>query len=54
MCGHGVAVLVEPEHVVYGGVGTEHADAIADAVLREDVVDALVAEPSNRGVDQSQ
>jgi (2Fe-2S) ferredoxin len=52
MCGHGVAVLVEPAHVVYGGVRAEHADAIADALLRGEVVDALVVGSTNRGVDE--
>jgi len=45
MCGSGVAVLVEPQHVVYGGVRCEDADTIADALERGEVVDALVAEP---------
>jgi (2Fe-2S) ferredoxin len=53
MCGNGVAVLVEPEHVVYGGVRPEHADVIADAVLRGELVGSLVVEASNQGIDDS-
>jgi len=42
MCGDGVAVVVEPEHVVYGGVRREHADSIVEAIQRNEVVEALV------------
>jgi len=53
MCEHGVAVLVEPAHVMYGGVHPEHASDIVDAMLRGEVVDALVVAASSRGDDES-
>jgi (2Fe-2S) ferredoxin len=43
MCEAGVAILQEPQHVVYGGVTAEDVDAIADAAGTGAVVDRLVA-----------
>ena len=42
LCEVGVAVLQEPDHVVYGGVTLNDVDAIAEAVLQGEVVDRLV------------
>jgi (2Fe-2S) ferredoxin len=48
MCETGITVLQEPEHVAYGHVRIEDVDAIADAVVRGDVVGRLVVYPAER------
>ncbi len=42
MCETGVTVLQEPEHAAYGRVRLEDVDAIADAVVRGEVVRRLM------------
>jgi (2Fe-2S) ferredoxin len=42
MCELGVSVLQEPEHVVYGRVTLDDVDALADAMVKGEVVERLV------------
>lgn len=42
LCEHGAAVVLEPDHVVYGGVTLADVDAIADALAKGEVVERLV------------
>jgi (2Fe-2S) ferredoxin len=52
LCEHGVAIVLEPDHVVYGDVKLEDVDAIADALAKGEVVERLVMPrlpPSSRG-----
>jgi (2Fe-2S) ferredoxin len=42
MCEAGIAVVQEPEHVVYGNVTLADVDAIADAMATGAVVERLV------------
>ncbi len=42
LCESGITVLVEPDHIAYGGVTLDDVDAIADAAARGEVVGRLV------------
>jgi (2Fe-2S) ferredoxin len=42
MCETGISILLEPEHVVYGGVTPADVDEIADAAGRGEIVERLV------------
>jgi (2Fe-2S) ferredoxin len=42
LCESGVTVLLEPEHVAYGGVTLADVEVIADAAAAGEVVDRLV------------
>jgi (2Fe-2S) ferredoxin len=42
LCEAGVAIVLEPDHVVYGGVTLADVDAIADALAKGEVVSRLV------------
>jgi (2Fe-2S) ferredoxin len=44
LCETGVSVVLEPEHVAYGGVTMADVDEIADATARGEVVDRLVVQ----------
>lgn len=45
LCEVGVTIVLEPDHVVYGGVTLEDVDAIADAVAKGEIVQRLVVPP---------
>jgi (2Fe-2S) ferredoxin len=42
LCESGASVVQEPEHVAYGGVTLADVDAIADSVVKGEVVERLV------------
>lgn len=42
LCEFGAAIVVEPDHVVYGNVTLADVDAIADAIAKGEVVERLV------------
>lgn len=42
MCETGISIVVEPDHVVYGGVREEDIDEILDAAEKGEVVEHLV------------
>ncbi len=42
LCEFGVAIVVEPIHVVYGRVTLDDVEAIADAMVRGEVVERLL------------
>ena len=42
LCETGISVVVEPDHVAYGGVTLEDVDAIAEAAAKGEVVERLV------------
>jgi (2Fe-2S) ferredoxin len=44
LCESGASVVVEPDHVAYGGVTLADVDAIADAAARDEVVERLVVQ----------
>ena len=46
LCEHGASIVLEPDHVVYGGVTLEDVDAIADALAKGEVVERLVVRRS--------
>jgi (2Fe-2S) ferredoxin len=48
MCEAGIAIVQEPEHVVYGAVTADDVDAIADAVATGAVVDRLVVRDARK------
>jgi (2Fe-2S) ferredoxin len=45
LCEHGVAIVLEPNHVVYGNVKLEDVDAIADGIAKGEIVERLVIPP---------
>lgn len=47
MCGHGVAIVQEPDHVAYGHVTLDDVDEIAKAVIDGRVVTRLVVYPKD-------
>jgi (2Fe-2S) ferredoxin len=42
LCEEGAAIVLEPDHVVYGNVTLDDVDAIADALAKGEVVERLV------------
>ncbi len=42
LCELGAAIVVEPDHVVYGNVTLEDVGAIADALAKGEIVERLV------------
>jgi (2Fe-2S) ferredoxin len=42
LCEIGVAIVVEPQHVAYGGVKLSDVDDIVDAIEKNEVVEHLV------------
>lgn len=49
LCEVGITIVVEPQHVVYGGVKLEDVDAIADAVAKGQIVERLVVPRPEKG-----
>jgi (2Fe-2S) ferredoxin len=49
MCEAGVAIVQEPEHVVYGAVTADDVDAIAEAVAIGGVVQRLIVGDVGKG-----
>jgi (2Fe-2S) ferredoxin len=42
LCESGVSIVLEPDHVAYGGVTLEDVEEIAQATARGEIVDRLV------------
>lgn len=45
LCEVGVTIVLEPDHVVYGGVTLADVDAIADGIVKGEIVARLVVAP---------
>jgi (2Fe-2S) ferredoxin len=48
MCEAGIAIVQEPEHVVYGAVTADDVNAIVDAVVTGSVVSRLVVREAGK------
>jgi (2Fe-2S) ferredoxin len=50
LCESGASIVVEPDHVVYGGVTAADVDEIARATAEGRIVDRLVVQPPKKPV----
>jgi (2Fe-2S) ferredoxin len=48
LCESGISIVVEPDHIAYGGVTLADTDEIADAAVAGRVVERLIVEPRSR------
>ncbi len=49
LCEVGASIVLEPDHVVYGNVTLDDVDAIADGIVKGEVVERLVIPRPARG-----